>query len=147
MAAGVAFCLTTAWLPSETGGARVGLTAGVLAAICATFAGIPAAYWAFSTGRRRLFQWMALGAVAGGVPTLVVLAGGTLGALLRGEPGVLRVGPASLISFWLRAVGIPDVLVGDHGLAALEAVPMLFGGVTGGLFWLLFVRRWKGRSM
>jgi hypothetical protein len=146
VAACVAFCLIIAWLPSETGGARVGLAAGGLAAICATFAGIPAAYWAFSTGRRKLVQWMALGAAAGAVPMLVVLAGGTLGALLRGEPGVLRAGPASLISFWLRAVGVPDVLVRGHGFATLELFQMFLGSVTGSLFWLLFVRRRKGQT-
>lgn len=64
---------------------HIGMVAAVLAAFCAVFAGVPAAYWALTTGRLKLYQWIALGTAAAAVPGVVVLAGGIFAAVVRGD--------------------------------------------------------------
>src|SRR5581483_2740923 len=120
-----------AWYPASI--------AAVLGAIGASFAGIPAAYWAISSGRRQLWMWTVMGAAAGAVPSLVVLTGGVLGALVRGDTLLLRVGVTRLLGLLLGAVGIPLSLT-MHGVWSLELLPVAVGAVTAILFWLAFVR-------
>ena len=139
LAALVALCVVTAWFASEPAARGVAMVAAPLAAICAAFAGIPAAYWAVSTGRGSLRDWAGLGAVAGGLPALVVLIGGGLGALLRGDTGLLDIGPRSMVALLLNAIGIPAVVLRGRGFLAFEVLPMLIGGATGSVFWAVFL--------
>jgi hypothetical protein len=140
IAAGISFGGVTWWLLPMPAAVHTGMVAAVLAAFCAVFAGVPAAYWAFTTGRLKLYQWMALGMAAGAVPGVVVLAGGMLGAVVRGDTAAIRQGPAWLVSTLLELLGVPLVLVRATSFVGLELLPACCGGVTGAAFWLLVVR-------
>jgi len=140
MAGGVTFCVVEIWVGFEAVEPRVGLIAAALAAICASFAGIPAAHWAASRGVRRLVQWIALGAAAGLLPTLMILCAGVSGLVLRGRFSALAMGPAALISYLTRAVGVPDILLRGSGLAGLVVLPVFIGSLTAGVFWLSAIR-------
>lgn len=127
--------------------AQTGTVAAFLAAFCAVFAGVPAAYWAFTTARLDLYQWILLGTAAGGVPGVVVLIGGLLGAMVRGDTAAIRQGPAWLVSALLELLGVPFVLVRANSFFGLELIPAICGGVTGGIFWLLVVRTHRRRHL
>jgi hypothetical protein len=141
MAGGVTFCVVVIWWGFQAAGPRVGLIAAAFAAICAVFAGIPTAHWAASRGLGRLVQWLGLGAAAGLLPTLMILCAGVAGLVLRDQLGALAMGPAALISYLARAVGVPDILLRRSALAALVALPVLTGSVTAGVFWVAAIRR------
>jgi hypothetical protein len=140
IAAVVTFCVVVIWLGFQAAGPHVGLIAAALAAICAVFAGIPTAHWAASRGLGRLVQWLGLGAAAGLLPTLMILCAGVAGLVLRGQLGALAVGPAALISYLTRAVGVPDILLRGSAFATLVVLPVLTGSVTAGVFWLAAIR-------
>jgi hypothetical protein len=140
MAGGATLGVVEIWVGVGTVEPRVGLIAAAFAAICAVFAGIPAAHWAASRGVRRLVQWMGLGAAAGLLPTLMILCAGVAGLVLRGRFSALAMGPTALISYLTRAVGVPDILLRGSALAGLVVLPVFIGSLTAGVFWLSAIR-------
>jgi hypothetical protein len=71
----------------------------------------------------------------------MILCAGVAGLVLRGQLGALAVGPAALISYLTRAVGVPDILLRGSAFATLVVLPVLTGSVTAGVFWLAAIRR------
>ena len=114
--------------------------AAVVGAISAGIVGIPAAYWAWTSGRLKIHQWMALGAVAGALPIAIPMVGHVLGSVLRGETAVLRQTSTGLLEMLLASAGVLDV-ARRLPLIALDAVPISIGTMSGLLYWCLVVRR------
>jgi hypothetical protein len=147
MSAVVAFGLvaTVLWR-SGAGGApwhTAGNAAGV-AALSAALVGAPAAHWAVTTGRRRIHQWIGLGAAAGGLLIVVPFSGHAIGALLRGETRVLGLSWGVVLRMILDALGLSELLRIQRGLLLVESLPVVIGALTGAAFWLLwrFEEKW-----
>ena len=137
-------------------GARLAIglpvTAGVLAALIGgvnaawlgvasgVLAGLPAAYWAITTGRTRLYQWLCLGAAAGVVPLLVPLAAALLKESAHGHPEVLRQGMGFIVAGMLSSLGLPRMTYFGTSFPAMELLPMGIGILTAACYWTIFVR-------
>ena len=97
--------------------------------------GWPALFWLLDHGRARLADFAGLGAVAGLLSPLAVLAAGILGQFMYGDTTYVR----SVLEW-----GAP---LPWHGtlrwaeFAGLAAASVIAGGVSAIVYWLLFVNR------
>jgi len=123
-----------------------GATGAALAAVCAGFAGVPAAFWLMSTGRRQLWQWLALGAMAGAVPLLVPLAAAVLKESAHGHPEVLRQGVGFIVAGMLDQLGLPSMRYFGRSFFAMELTPMSIGAITAAVYWGITRRAYASRD-
>ena len=108
---------------------------GAFAAFGAVVGAVPAVSWALERGRRRLWHWLAVGAVAALVPMLAALVAGFLGHWILGR---------GRYAAWVASVGAPLPIMGvmrwtTFGLWLTAAVGL--GAVVGLVYWLLVVDR------
>jgi len=101
--------------------------------------GFPALFWALDHGRTRLADFAGLGAIAGLLSPLAVLAAGILGQFTYGDWSYVR----SVLQW-----GAPLPWHGTlrwSAFAGLAAASAIAGAVSAVVYWLLFVNR--GRSL
>lgn len=103
----------------------------------AALLGVPLLFWALDHAWARLKSYVLLGATAGAVPMIAVLASGVLGRLMRGGlPYLERV--------LARGAPIPVAgLMTWPQFAVAELQGIAFGSVCAAIYWRVFV---KGKS-
>jgi hypothetical protein len=144
ISAAVAFCIVTGLLwRADVGFAlwRSAWNAALVAAVSAVLVGAPAAHWAATSGRRRIDQWIGLGAAAGALLLVVPLGGHVIGAVARGETDVLNLTWGVMLRMILDMLGLSDLYRIRRGLLLIETLPVITGALSGAIFWQLVVRR------
>jgi hypothetical protein len=107
--------------------------------LCAGVLGLPALFWALDHGRTSLASLITLGFVTGFLATIVVLATGLLGQLQYGGLRYMRrvVAHGATLPWYGMLAWTP--------FAGLAGACAIAGGVSGAVYWVLFVHR--GQSL